>query len=226
MDHKELFHELLDKALGCLFIVFSAPLFFLAMILVKLDSRGPVFYVQERYGKDKRTFRIYKFRTMKVGAEKDRPVWGSESDPRSSRIGKFLRVSHIDELPQLFNVLLGQMSLVGPRPERPYFAEKFKNLVSGYDERFRVKPGITGLAQILGFRGDSSVDKRVQYDLTYIQNRSLFLNLKIIFLTPFAKPVVRQLEKQQKFSYDRFVSQKAEVFLSQNNPLEIPIANA
>jgi len=194
---KDYFYDVLDIVLALFLICLSFPLFILAIFLVKADSPGKIIYKQCRYGKNKRMFTIYKFRTMGVNAEKAGPVWGSESDPRSGKIGKFLRNSHIDELPQLFNVLKGDMSLVGPRPERPYFADKFRVAIPGYDQRHKVKPGITGWSQINGLRGEGSVEDRTLYDIFYIKNKSLLLYLKILFLTPFAKPIKPQLKREE-----------------------------
>jgi lipopolysaccharide/colanic/teichoic acid biosynthesis glycosyltransferase len=223
--NNEHIYDLFDAVFSIILLIFSLPIFAVAAILVKIDSPGPVFYLQHRYGKNKNIFTIYKFRTMRVGVEADKPVWGKEDDPRANKIGRFLRVTHIDELPQLFNIFKGEMSLVGPRPERPFFAEKFKTLIKDYDLRFEVKPGLTGLAQINGFRADSSVDERVKRDLSYVLNRSFFLNLKIVLLTPFAKPVKRHSVLRPEFYHERFISQKAEAFLPEI-PLETPIANA
>ena len=183
------FYDVLDIILALFLIAFTFPLFILAFFLVKNDSAGPVIYKQSRYGRNKNIFTIYKFRTMNIHAEKWGPVWGSESDPRSGNIGKFLRNSHIDELPQLFNVLKGQMSLVGPRPERPYFAYEFSKVIPGYEERHKVKPGLTGWSQVNGLRGESPVDERTEYDIFYIRNRTIALYLRILLLTPFPKPV-------------------------------------
>ena len=194
---KNYLYDVLDIALSLFLICLTSPLFILAIFLVKADSPGKIIYKQCRYGKNKRMFTIYKFRTMGVNAEDSGPVWGSESDPRSGKIGKFLRNSHIDELPQLLNVLKGDMSLVGPRPERPYFADKFRDAIPRYDERHKVKPGITGWSQINGLRGEGSVEDRTLYDIFYIKNKSLWLYLKILFLTPFAKPIRQQSKREE-----------------------------
>jgi lipopolysaccharide/colanic/teichoic acid biosynthesis glycosyltransferase len=186
---KDFLCELSDYAMVFILLGATSPLFILTMILIKLDSAGAIFYIQERYGKNKKLFKIYKFRTMAVDAETDCPIWGSEDDPRSTKIGRLLRVSHIDELPQLFNILKGEMSLVGPRPERPYFAERFEKYISGYKKRYAVKPGITGWSQINGLRGENSIEERTDYDIFYIENRSFILNIRILLFTPFAKPI-------------------------------------
>jgi Undecaprenyl-phosphate glucose phosphotransferase len=153
---------------------------------VKLSSPGPVFYRQKRMSLSGTAFWIIKYRTMRVGAEKDTgPVWASRDDPRVTRLGGFLRRSSLDELPQLFNVFLGQMSLVGPRPERPELIERFRKQIPRYMQRQQVKAGLTGWAQVHGLRGQTSLRKRVQYDLYYISNWSFGLDLRIILMTPF-----------------------------------------
>jgi len=170
-NNKEFIYDLSDFVISFILIIVSSPLFILTMFLVIIDSSGPVFYFQERYGKNKTSFWIYKFRSMKVNAENKRPMWGKEADPRSSKIGKLLRISHLDELPQLFNVLNGDMSLIGPRPERPYFADRFDGIIPDYRKRYQVKPGITGWSQVNGLRGETSIIGRSQYDNFYINNR-------------------------------------------------------
>jgi len=160
------------------------PLFAAAAVLIKLSSPGPVFYRQDRVGRDNKIFRMYKFRSMKMDAEKATgPVWAKENDDRRTAIGTFLRKSSIDELPQLINVLKGDMSIVGPRPERPHFVEKFKNEIPRYIERHKVKAGITGWAAANGLRGNTSLEERIKYDLYYIENWSLWFDFKIIIKT-------------------------------------------
>jgi exopolysaccharide biosynthesis polyprenyl glycosylphosphotransferase len=167
-------------------LVFLSPLMLLTATLVKLESRGPAFYAQERMGLDARPFSCLKFRSMRQDAEaKTGPVWASRDDPRRTRFGAFIRRFSIDELPQLINVLLGQMSLVGPRPERPVFVEQFRRSIPRYMDRHREKAGITGWAQVNGLRGDTSIIERTKYDLWYIENWSLWLDLKIILRTFF-----------------------------------------
>lgn len=163
-------------------VVLSPFLLFLAM-LVKLESRGPVFYVQERVGLDGKPFMMVKFRSMRQDAEANGPGWTVNNDPRRTRLGVFLRRYNLDELPQLINVLLGEMSLVGPRPERPVYVEQFREVVPRYMERHREKAGLTGWAQINGLRGDTSIAERTKYDLWYVENWSLGLDLKILLLT-------------------------------------------
>jgi Undecaprenyl-phosphate glucose phosphotransferase len=160
------------------------PLMAVLAIAVKLSSPGPVVYVQERMGLDGRTFRMYKFRSMPVDAEKESgPVWMSADDKRPTKIGRFLRGTNLDELPQFFNVLRGDMSLVGPRPERPMFVEQFRRKVPGYYLRHKTKAGMTGWAQVNGWRGNTSIERRIECDLFYIQNWSLWFDVRIIFLT-------------------------------------------
>jgi Undecaprenyl-phosphate glucose phosphotransferase len=165
-------------------LVFLSPLMLLTAILVKLDSPGPVFYVQDRMGLDAKLFKMLKFRSMRADAEAHTgPVWASADDPRRTRLGALMRRLSIDELPQLINVLIGDMSLVGPRPERPVFVEQFKRSIPRYMDRHQEKAGLTGWAQVNGLRGDTSIVERTKYDLWYIENWSLLLDLKIILRT-------------------------------------------
>jgi len=162
---------------------FALP-FALIAYLIKRASPGPVFYKQERMGLDGKAFDVYKFRSMHIGAEDETgPVWARDDDPRATKIGRVLRRFDIDELPQLWNVLRGDMSIVGPRPERPYFVEQFKHRIPQYMLRHKVKAGITGWAQVNGWRGNTSLEKRIEYDLYYIENWSVALDLKIMWLT-------------------------------------------
>jgi len=164
-------------------LVLAIPFWIIAAI-VKLTSNGNVFYRQERMGLDGKPFMIYKFRSMYEDAEAETgPVFASEEDPRRTPIGKLLRQSNIDELPQLWNVLKGDMSIVGPRPERPLFVAQFKNKIPQYMLRHKVKAGITGWAQVNGWRGNTSIEKRIEYDLYYIEHWSVKLDLKIMWLT-------------------------------------------
>jgi Undecaprenyl-phosphate glucose phosphotransferase len=168
---------------GAALIVLAIPLGILAL-LVRLTSRGPALFRQERMGLDGRPFSIVKFRSMVDDAERESgPVWTSENDERVTTLGKFLRRSNLDELPQLWNVLRGDMSIVGPRPERPHFVEQFKHRIPQYMLRHKVKAGMTGWAQVNGWRGNTALDKRIEYDLYYIENWSVRLDLKIIWLT-------------------------------------------
>jgi Undecaprenyl-phosphate glucose phosphotransferase len=165
-------------------LVTLAPLLAVLAIGVKLTSRGPVLYRQERMGLDGQRFGMLKLRTMRTDAEaRTGPVWASEDDPRRVPFGAFLRRLSLDELPQFINVLRGEMSVVGPRPERPFFVERFRQTVPGYMLRHKVKAGVTGWAQVNGLRGNTSLEKRIQYDLEYIERWSLWLDLKIIAMT-------------------------------------------
>ncbi|MBI3765627.1 MAG: sugar transferase [Ignavibacteriales bacterium] len=176
--------RMFDVVVSTFLLILFSPVLIVAAILIKLDSRGPVFFKQERIGMDGTQFDILKFRSMRVGAEKDTgPVWAKEEDPRRTAIGKFLRKTSLDEFPQLFNVLKGEMSLVGPRPERPFFVEQFKNHVPKYLDRHRVKTGMTGWAQVNGLRGNTSLEERIKYDIFYIENWSLGFDVKILFRT-------------------------------------------
>jgi Undecaprenyl-phosphate glucose phosphotransferase len=164
-------------------LILGAPFFFLMALLVKLDSAGPALFSQERMGLDGKRFHVIKFRTMRSDAEKSGPQWTQKDDPRRTRLGGFLRRTNVDELPQLINVLLGDMSLVGPRPEQPYYVERFRASIPRYMERHREKAGLTGWAQVNGLRGDTSIEERTKYDIWYIENWSVWLDVKIILLT-------------------------------------------
>lgn len=169
-------------------LVASGPVIILAGLLIKSTSRGPVFYKQERCGEKGAVFTIYKLRTMDAAAEDDTgPVWTTENDPRRTRLGSFIRRYNIDELPQFWNVLKGDMSLVGPRPERPYFVEQFKENIHRYMWRHVYKPGLTGWAQVNGLRGNTSIHDRIKHDLFYLENWSLGLDFKILLKTFFAR---------------------------------------
>jgi Undecaprenyl-phosphate glucose phosphotransferase len=160
------------------------PVLLLLAAAVKVSSRGPVFYRQERMGLDGRRFEMLKFRTMDADAEvRSGPVWARPSDQRRTGLGAFLRRLSLDELPQFWNVLRGDMSVVGPRPERPVFVERFRQTVPGYMLRHKVKSGITGWAQVNGLRGNTSLEKRIQYDIEYIERWSVWLDFKIIAMT-------------------------------------------
>ena len=173
-----------DVVVSAAVLLFASPLLALIAILIKLTSRGPVLYSQERLGFEGRTFMLMKFRTMVQDAEQAGvPVWSRRDDPRCTRIGQFLRWTSLDELPQLWQVLRGEMSLVGPRPERPVFIDRFRETVPGYMQRHRVKAGVTGWAQVNGWRGDTSLTERVRHDLYYIENWSILLDLKILVKT-------------------------------------------
>jgi Undecaprenyl-phosphate glucose phosphotransferase len=174
----------MDLLVSAVVMVFLSPLLLFIALLVKLDSPGPVFYAQERMGLDAKPFQVLKFRSMRSDAEKETgPVWATQDDPRRTRFGAFIRKHSLDELPQFINVLLGEMSLVGPRPERPVFVEQFRQIVPRYMERHKEKAGITGWAQVNGLRGDTSIIERTKYDLWYIENWSLLLDIKILIRT-------------------------------------------
>jgi exopolysaccharide biosynthesis polyprenyl glycosylphosphotransferase len=175
--------RVMDIILSAIGLVFLSPFMLLAALLVKLDSPGPVFYTQERMGLDAIPFKIIKFRTMRIDAEEEGPGWTTPDDPRKTKLGAFLRRFNIDELPQLINVLVGDMSLVGPRPERPVYVEQFRQIIPRYMDRHREKAGLTGWAQVNGLRGDTSIGERTKYDLWYIENWSIGLDLKIIIRT-------------------------------------------
>ena len=167
-------------------IILFSPIMLIAAVLIKLTSPGPLIYKQERVGLHNKTFQMYKFRSMEVqDPAKEKKGWTVKDDPRVTPIGKFIRRTSIDELPQLFNILKGDMSLVGPRPERPFFVEKFREEIPRYMVKHQVRPGLTGWAQINGYRGDTSIRKRIEHDLYYIENWTLGLDFKIIFLTFF-----------------------------------------
>ncbi len=166
-------------------IILFSPVM-LVTSFIKATSPGPLIFKQERIGRHNRPFYMYKFRSMVVQDEKDeKKGWTTKNDPRVTPIGKFIRKASIDELPQLFNILKGDMSLVGPRPERPQFVEKFKEEIPRYMIKHQVRPGLTGWAQVNGYRGDTSIRKRIEYDLYYIENWTLGFDFKIIFLTFF-----------------------------------------
>jgi len=176
----------MDVVLSLIALVVLSPLLALIALLVKLTSPGPIFYRQERCGLNGETFPMLKFRSMAVNAEQQTgAVWARKDDPRRTRFGTFLRQTSIDELPQLFNVLMGDMSLVGPRPERPVFIQQFRKTIPSYNARHCVKAGITGWAQVHGWRGNTSLRKRVQYDLYYITHWTPWLDLHIMWMTVF-----------------------------------------
>lgn len=181
--------RMLDFTVSLFGIIFSAPLMVLIALIIKLDSRGPIFFKQTRVGMRGKIFNMYKFRTMIQDAEaKTGPVWAKENDSRITRIGNFLRKTHLDELPQFFNVLRGEMSLVGPRPERPYFVQEFRKIIPHYERRLYAKPGITGLAQIKRGYDQTLADvkKKLKYDILYAQKVCPLLDFKLIAMTAIA----------------------------------------
>ena len=167
-------------------IVLFSPIMLLTAIAVKVTSKGPLIFKQERVGLHNEPFRMYKFRTMTDGAEHTGSgVYSGKGDARVTKVGKIIRATSIDELPQLFNILKGDMSLVGPRPERPQYVEKFREEIPRYMIKHQVRPGMTGWAQVNGYRGDTSIRKRIEHDLYYIENWTIGLDIKILFLTVF-----------------------------------------
>ncbi len=180
--------RIFDFCFAAAVLFFGSPVFLLLAALTKLTSPGPVFYKQERMGLDGRVFDIYKYRSMRVDAEEQSgAVWAVEGDPRRTRFGAFLRKSNLDEIPQFINVLRGEMSVVGPRPERPVFIEKFRNEIPKYMLRHKVKAGLTGWAQVKGWRGNTDLNRRIECDLYYIENWSFWFDLRIIWLTVFSR---------------------------------------
>jgi exopolysaccharide biosynthesis polyprenyl glycosylphosphotransferase len=172
--------DLLGSTFG---LVILSPLMMLVALIIKLDSPGSVFLAQERMGLDGKRFNVLKFRSMRQDAESHGPGWTVKDDPRVTRIGRLIRRTNVDEFPQFINVFIGEMSLVGPRPERPVYVEQFRQRIPRYMERHREKAGMTGWAQVNGLRGDSSIEDRTKYDLWYIENWSVWLDIKIILLT-------------------------------------------
>lgn len=170
---------------GSLFLILlTSPLMLLSALIIKCTSKGPVIFKQKRVGLNKAIFTMYKFRSMRVNSE-ETTGWSTNNDPRKTRFGSFIRKFSIDELPQFFNVLKGDMSLVGPRPELPHFVDEFKDEIPLYMVKHQVKPGITGLAQINGYRGDTSIKKRIEFDIHYIENWSILMDIAILFKTAF-----------------------------------------
>ena len=175
--------DIVGSACGLLLL---SPLLLVLAILVKTSSKGPIIFKQERVGLHNKKFNMYKFRTMKVQTEaEEQKGWTVKNDPRVTKIGAIMRKTSLDELPQLWNILIGDMSIVGPRPERPQFVEKFKEEIPRYMIKHQVRPGLTGWAQVNGYRGDTSIRRRIECDLYYIENWSMFLDIKIMFLTVF-----------------------------------------
>ena len=178
--------RLVDIAASLVGLVVASPVMLIAAIAVRCSSRGPVIFKQERIGLHNKPFRMYKFRTMEVQKpSSEEKGWTTKNDPRVTKVGKFLRRTSIDELPQLFNILKGDMSVVGPRPERPHFVEQFKEEIPRYMVKHQVRPGLTGWAQINGYRGDPSIKRRIEFDIFYIENWTMSFDVKIMFLTIF-----------------------------------------
>ena len=176
----------MDVVVSLCVLIIGLPFFLFIAAVIRLDSRGPILYSQERVGRGGRTFTLYKFRSMKHNAEKKTgPVWAGKDDPRVTKIGRILRKLHIDEFPQFINVLKGDMALVGPRPERPSFVDNLRSKIPLYERRMNIKPGITGWAQVKHKYDESLTDvkDKLRYDLFYLENMSLALDLKIILST-------------------------------------------
>jgi exopolysaccharide biosynthesis polyprenyl glycosylphosphotransferase len=185
-------HRVLKRALDLIvslaFLVIALPVCLLTALAIRLESRGPIFYRQERVGLNGRTFKVWKFRSMRTDAEQDGVArWAASADDRVTRVGRFIRKVRIDEIPQVINVLVGEMSFIGPRPERPCFVEQLREVLPNYDLRHRMRPGITGWAQVNGYRGETEtvekMQRRVEYDLDYLRNWSLRLDLNILVRT-------------------------------------------
>ena len=176
--------RIMDIVISLVMIIITSPIMLIAMIGVKLSSKGKVIFKQKRVGKNNEIFTMYKFRSMKENDQSD-TAWTTDEDPRKTRFGTFMRKTGIDELPQLFNVLFGSMSIIGPRPELPKYVEEYSKKIPLYMVKHQVKPGITGLAQIFGYRGDTSIEKRIEMDIKYIENWSIFYDIKILVITPF-----------------------------------------
>jgi len=183
-DWNRIFKRIFDMFFSSIVLLLMCPVFLVIAIVMFLDSKGGVFYRQTRLGIDGREFELLKFRTMYAGAESETgPVWAVKGDPRVTPVGTLLRRTSLDELPQIWNVLKGDMSLVGPRPERPYFVRQFRTKIPKYLERQRVRSGMTGWAQVNGLRGNVPIEERTQYDLYYVENWSLLLDIKILLMT-------------------------------------------
>jgi Undecaprenyl-phosphate glucose phosphotransferase len=185
VGHARVIKAIEDRVLAILILLLVSPLLLLLAVGVKLSSPGPVFYRQRRVGLDSREFDMLKFRSMPTDVEKDGVRWGNAKTKQMTTFGRFIRASSLDELPQFINVLKGELSIVGPRPERPMFVKEFKKSIPGYMHKHLVKGGITGWAQIKGWRGDTDLNKRIECDLFYINHWSIWLDFKIIFATPF-----------------------------------------
>jgi exopolysaccharide biosynthesis polyprenyl glycosylphosphotransferase len=178
----EFIKRIIDVILAFIGLIVASPIMVIISIAIKLESRGPVFYCQERVGKNGRVYTMYKLRSMYENAEENGAQWAEEDDPRVTKVGKFIRRTRLDELPQLFNVLKGDMSLVGPRPERPIFTYQFNEQIPGFINRLQVKPGLTGWAQVNGGYKLTPAEK-LEYDLYYIENRTIWLDIKIMLKT-------------------------------------------
>lgn len=187
-NFNKLLKGITDYTVAIIAIMITSPIMIITAILIKLTSEGPIIFKQERIGYQGKPFTMYKFRSMKVqDPNEEKSEWTTEDDPRKTKIGSFIRKNSIDELPQFFNVLKGEMSVVGPRPERPYFVEDFKETIPKYMIKHQVKPGLTGWAQIHGCRGNTSIKKRIKYDIEYVENWHMGLDLGIMIKTALKK---------------------------------------
>jgi len=176
--------KLSDIIISLIAIIITSPIMLLTAIAIKISSPGPIIFKQERVGYQKKPFMIYKFRSMKVqDTNEEKSEWTTEDDPRKTKIGDFIRKTSIDELPQFFNVLKGEMSVVGPRPERPFFVDKFRDEIPKYMVKHQVRPGLTGLAQVHGYRGNTSIKRRIEYDIEYVENWYFGLDILIMWKT-------------------------------------------
>jgi putative colanic acid biosynthesis UDP-glucose lipid carrier transferase len=175
--------RLFDFILSGIGLILISPILFFISIGVKLSSPGPVFFGQKRIGLDGKEFLMWKFRSMRVDSEANGAGWTKVNDPRKTKFGSFIRKTSLDELPQLWNVFIGEMSLVGPRPEQPFYVEKFRDEIPAYMLRHKMKAGITGWAQVNGWRGDTSIASRIECDIWYIKNWSIWLDFGILFMT-------------------------------------------
>ncbi|GAA0707292.1 sugar transferase [Paraclostridium ghonii] len=179
----EIYKRILDVISSLLGLIIGLPIMLVVAILIKIEDQGPVFYNQERLGKNEKKFLVYKMRSMRVDAERHGGAqWAQKDDPRVTKIGKFIRKTRIDEIPQLFNILKGDMSLIGPRPERPELTYEFNKEIPGFIDRLYIKPGLTGLAQVNGGYDISPKDK-LKWDMIYIKNRSIYMDIIIILKT-------------------------------------------
>ncbi|MCQ2970884.1 Undecaprenyl-phosphate glucose phosphotransferase [Methanobrevibacter gottschalkii] len=187
-DFNKFLKYLSDYIISIIAIIITSPIMVVTAIAIKLSSNGPIIFKQERIGYNSKPFMMYKFRSMKVqDPSEEKAEWTTKDDPRKTKVGQFIRKTSIDELPQFFNVLKGDMSVVGPRPERPYFVDQFKETVPKYMVKHQVKPGLTGWAQIHGCRGDTSIKKRIEYDIEYVENWHMGLDLAIMIKTALKK---------------------------------------
>lgn len=184
--HRALSKRIVDIIGSLVGIILFSPIMLIVAVLIKLTDKGPIIFAQERVGLHNKPFKMYKFRSMAVEPpQKEAKKWTTKNDPRVTAIGRFIRKTSLDELPQFFNIFIGDMSLVGPRPERPFYVEKFRDEIPHYMIKHQVRPGLTGWAQVNGYRGDTSIEKRIDHDLYYIENWSMGFDFKILFLTVF-----------------------------------------